>query len=276
MSKLKIPRGGSMVAAMSLLVAGLAGCNRDIQSPDQETSREPVTRAPGELAGPEGLMIGEGRKLEGADLKNFLDRHASEERPHKAEAGTAALPKVAAQSCMVDFNSSIGLSNMSDRAYTAYATAPWYYQPCGNGYNTYVIPINRNFYYLTTEASGTCPGTYGKIGYGTYTNCQNQANAAYFPRRASNGSTTDGVLGLWAYMYQGNTSKSFNLNSLRVVSGSVYVYAYRNGIGWWWWGPLTGNINWTFPNGQNVREVKIHASDNANVYVVDDISLTGL
>jgi len=260
-----------LAIGLSLAVAGLVGCNQ------QPTSNTPTDAAL--PSGEAGIKDTEpGRKLEGAELDAFLEMRSKLQKTspgvNAAESG-APLPKTAATSCIVNFNSYAGLDNMADKAYTGFAVAPWYHQPCANSYKTYVIPINYSFYLLPTEASGTCPGAYGKIGTGSILNCQNQSSGANWPRRGSNGSTTYGDLGLWFYMYQGNTSKNFNFNSIKVVSGTVTIYGHLSNGSWWYWSPLTAGT-WNIANGTNLSEIQVFSLNNAGVYYVDDVNLTGL
>jgi hypothetical protein len=190
--------------------------------------------------------------------------------------GPVPLAKQAAQYCLIDFNNYAALSQIPQKASGWYATFPWYEQTCGS-HLAQVRPYGRNYYYLTTEESGTCTHSAGYIGYGAIagpTYCKNPRDAALFPRRAGNGSVTDKDLGLEVTVQAGGYWKNLDINNLKVLEGPVVVYGYRSGQGWWYWGPL-GAGDWYWTNGQNVSQMRIHSWNNQGMYVVDNIRITG-
>jgi hypothetical protein len=262
-------RGAASVLALSLL-ATLSGCNQSTQEPAAQTApRDPADSKP--------AVLGEGQKLEGADLQAFLKR--MEEQPSKpapvVENGEAApLPKSAAgENCLIDFNSVSGLSAMTDHAYTYYATYPWYAQPCADNYKANVIPIGYSSYYLPSEVP-TCSSAPKSMGTPATYPCKNTKDAALFPRRAANATPSTGDLGLWIYMNRFGVSKNFDLKSIRVWEGNITLYAFRADInGWWYWNLVPAY--WTFPwNSTNINQIQIFAQNKNGMYTVDDIQVT--
>ena len=257
------------------LLAAMAGCNQstgaDLQAGGQGPSVAPAQGTP---AAP-----GEGQKLEGAQLSAFLEKSAKQPAlpapSVKIEPGADALAKTADQSCMVNFDNALGLSNMADHAYVVYATSPYYFQYCPNHYNAYVAPINHSYYYLPPEVLN-CSGAYRMMGTpGQFGSCLNQQDAALVPRHAGNGTTTDSDLGLQFYMQRDGVNKSFDLKSLRILQGTINVFVYRNGIGWWYWTLPAGS--WSFPaQANNVAQMQIFNQTSPGEYVVDDVLLNGL
>jgi hypothetical protein len=266
---------GMPVVALGLaaLAAGMTGCN---QSPDPVSPDGPS--APAAQSPVTAKNAGEGHLLQGEELKTFLQRLPGDKRAvSPVPSQSIAAPKSAANpACIINFNSSKGLSHMSDAAYAYYALSPYYMQPCFP-YYAFVTPINRNYYYLPTEASNTCPGDFAMIGTGSIFDCQNQQYAANWPRFASNGSTTDGDMGLSITLPQDGINHNFRLNYIFDRSGSLAVYAYRVGIGWWVWTPINVAPGFfAFSNVENVTEVQIFSSDFQSIFEVDNISITGL
>ncbi|MEO6095697.1 MAG: hypothetical protein ABIW76_08455 [Fibrobacteria bacterium] len=254
---------------VTLMAAGMAGCNKVA---DAEPSKPPAV-TPGESR---YLDFEDGRLLEGTQLQSFLklqEGKSSVEVSPEPNAQLAPLAKSAA-ACFVNFNSPTGLSYMADKAYTFYATSPYYIQSC-SPYYAYVAPINTTLYYLVPEAANVCTGAYGMMGYGpSYDNCKNQQSAANFPRIAG---TIYNTSGLSLILKSSTGQKNFRLNSFVGKEGTITVYAYRVGIGWWYWGPLpSNNTYWTFSNAEKVNEVQFFATDRASLISVDDINVTPL
>lgn len=271
------PLRARALSGLALLSLTFSACNQAVESPDPEKSAVPAvqeSQTPGE---PVRLDIGEGQPLQGKQLEEFLGKLPAEVKD-RAAAGAAqgapgALAKTAWNACTINFNSSTGLRNMADKAYTSYAVAPWYYQYCAPS-NFFVVPTNYNNYYLIPEAANTCIGSYGKIGYGSITNCQNQKSADLFPRYAGISTSTDGAVGIRVHRDQ---YQHFKLNSYIGKGGSIKVYAYRIGIGWWYWGPLPGNNTyWTFSNATQVSEVVFHSANMYDPFYFDDVNVTPL
>lgn len=263
------------LASLALAMA-LTACNQGTETASPDESRPPAVHAPQSPDAPVKLSIDDGQALQGKQLEAFLKTLAETKETLPAEAPLAQpapLAKAAYSSCNINFNSSIGIRNMADRAYTYYATAPWYYQYCAPA-NAFVVPSNYSNYYLIPEAANVCPGAYGKMGYGTITNCQNQKGADLFPRYAGIATPTDGAVGIKVHM---QNYRNFKLNSFIGKGGTITVYANRVGIGWWYWGPLpSNNTYWTFSNAENVTEVVFHSSTMKDPYYIDDVVITPL
>jgi hypothetical protein len=259
---------------LAVMTAGISGCNQSADPASPDGASAPANPTPS--ANAPTTSLGEGHLLQGEELKAFLKTlPADKQSPAaSAQAQSLAAPKSAAYpACLIDFNSSKGLAHMADRAYTGYAVSPYYIQPCFP-YYAFVTPTNNNNYYLPTEATGTCPGSYGKIGYGPYYNCQNQQDAANFARYGAN---TDRNSGLIVTLPQDGINHNFRFDYFYARSGTITVYAYRVGIGWWYWGPLSGAPRYfSFTNADNVTEVRFLPSDNNSNFSVDNISITAL
>jgi hypothetical protein len=266
---------GMPIAAFALAVtaAAMSGCNSDADraSPSEAVSA-PAADAPASTAPISNL--GEGHLLQGDELKAFLKNLPQDRQTPSAPATQSmAAPKSAGNpACVIDFNSNKGLAHMADRAYTPYAVSPFYIQPCFP-YYALVTPSDNNNYYLPTEASGTCPGTYGKIGYGSILNCQNQQDAANFPRYAGNTTRSTGLI---VTLPQDGINHNFRVNRFFARSGTITVYANRVGIGWWYWGPISTPQFFYFTNAQNVTELQFFPSDGNSNITVDNIDITGL
>jgi hypothetical protein len=261
---------------LSVLAAGMSGCNQSADPASPVGASAPIVQTPS-AANPQMETLGEGKMLQGEELKAFLNTLPKNSKtpaiPATATQSLAAPKSAGNPACLIDFNSNKGLAHMADRAYTGYAVSPYYLQPC-YPYYAFVTPSNNNNYYLPTEASGTCPGNYGKIGYGTYYNCQNQQDAVNFPRYGAN---TDRNSGLIVTLPQDGVNHNFRVNYFFARSGTITVYAYRVGIGWWYWGPITGTPRFfSFTNAENVTELQFFPSDNNSGFSVDNISITGL
>ena len=263
------------IGALGLFaLGGFSGCNQSVDpvTPEESpTSLHPDDPTP--AFDGTATDLGEGHPLTGDALEAFLQSAGlGPEAATPAADLPPAAPKSAASSmCLIDFNSKQGLNYMADKAYTAYATSPYYTQPCGTQYAA-IRPTTGNYYYLPPENSSVCIGSYAKLGYGTITNCQNQQDASNFPRYASNGSPTDGALGLKLTVPDGANKRNFELRYFFARGGTITVYAYRIGIGWWYWGPISVAPGFfTFTNAQNVNEVQFFASDRSSIFSIDNI-----
>lgn len=262
------------LAGLASLALALSACNQGVETSGPEESRAPAAQAPQSSGAPVKLSIDDGQALQGKQLEDFL-KAKSETRelgtPEAPKDQPAPLAKGAYNACNINFNDPAAIRRMIDKAYMYYATSPWYSQYCSPAY-AYVTPTNYNNYYLMPEESNVCVGSYGKMGYGTISNCQNQKSADLFPRYAGIATTTDGAVGIKVNM--ANT-RNFKLNSFVGKGGTITVYAYRVGIGWWYWGPLpSNNTYWTFSNADNVTEVVFHSSNMKDPYYIDNVVIT--
>lgn len=265
-----------IVGALLTVIPSLIGCMNDQATGSKDDVRSDVPN-------PEDSKIrdiGPGQPLVGAELDAVMAQMSPAARKEiEAAAAKAALKPLGKTAvwptCLVDFNSSVGLSYMADKAYNLYATSPYYYQPC-SPYIALVQPSSGyNNYYLVPEQSNVCTGSYGMMGTGPdFAHCTNQKSAALFPRYAASATITTGGLGIQVTLAY---NAAFRLNSFVGKSGTIKVVAYRVGIGWWYWGPLpSNNTYWTFSNADNVTSATFYAWDGVNTYAIDNVSVNAL
>jgi hypothetical protein len=268
---------GPAILGAAMLASGLAGCEQATETGDKPSN---AASDPGLV--PAGkTVLDEGHLLQGEELKAFLaERSRMHAAPTVADPATGPLAKTAlGPTCLIDFNSQAGLTNMPDHAYGFYAGSPWYYQGC-SPYKAVITPSDYNTYYLVPEENGVCVGTKPNMGYGTGAgaSCPNQKDAKYFHRWAGNLTPSSGV-GIRTQLTDiYGTAHAFRLNSFVGKSGTIKVLAYRVGIGWWYWGPLpSNNTYWTFSNADNVTEVVFYPWSSAdNLYGIDNINVNPL
>jgi hypothetical protein len=265
---------------LAALAAGFSACNQS-QAP---TSADSVPAQAGTAtADPESPTLVPEHPLNGAELETFLKTLPESQRAPSAASfpsalSSSALAKTVGNSaCLIDFNSLKGLAHMSDRASAFYASSPYYIQPCFP-YYAFVTPSSGNYYYLPTEAKGTCSGNPGYIGYwSNLGTCNNQQDAALFPRFASNGSTTDGGLGIKVTLPQDDgTDHPFRVNIFFGRWGTMTAYGYRPATGWTSWGPLNASSPqfFTLSNATNLTAFYIMSTDRLSVWQADNISVT--
>jgi hypothetical protein len=268
----------------TLLAMGIFGCNQGASTVSTETVREPATQPSTSQATPENIILLKERELVGEELQAFLKTLPKDLKLQPEAAGpSGGLGKSAANpDCIIDFASNKGLWYMPDRAHTNYATSPYYYQPCSPQY-AFITPTKYGTYYLVPEASGTCPGAYGMIGYGPFASkdpnvCKNQKDAALFPRYASNASPTYGDMGLTVQMQDAaKNSYLFTANYFLARGGSIMAYGYKPiSKSWSTWGPFNQTPGfYGFEKGTNLSVLQFFASDRASVFSVDNISIRG-
>lgn len=270
----------------ALLAMGLMACNQGASTASPEAAPESAARPSISQPTPENAIVLEERQLVGAELQAFL-KATQKNRSLKLEPETRSpsggLGKSAANpACLIDFASNKGLAYMADRAFAYYATSPFYFQPCYPQY-AFVTPSRGGYYYLVPEASGTCPGATGYLGYGPYAStdpdvCKNQKDAALFPRYASNGSSTDGDLGLTVQMLDGDGNPwLFRSNIFFARGGNITVYGYKPITKTWSvWGPFSQTPTfYSLQNGTDLSALQFFATDRASIFEVDNISITG-
>jgi hypothetical protein len=267
---------GPAALGAAMLASGLSGCDQATESGEKPAT---VASDPGLV--PSGkAVIDEGHLMQGEELDAFLAEHSRmQDAPLVDETASRPLAKTAlGPTCLIDFNSSMGLAGMADHAYAFYASWPWYFQGC-SPYKAELTPSDYNTFYLVPEESGVCVGNKPNMGYGTGVgaSCLNQKDAKYFPRWAGNLTPGSGV-GVRARLTDYNgVAHAFRLNSFVGKSGTIKVVAYRVGIGWWYWGPLpSNNTYWTFSNADNVTEVVFYAWNAGDMYGIDNINVNPL
>lgn len=188
----------------------------------------------------------------------------------------APLAKSAAEAtCVVDFNQSFGLSLMPDQCYSTFAVSPYYSHLCNNQYYVYTKPINLDHFHLAAENPNYCFGTSPK--WGTWSNgvCVNQSEAKYWPRRASNMGTNTGINFLVKGPYPGYVRKNFNLGAIYAVSGTLDLYAYRVGVGWWHWPNLTSPQRWYWTgNNLNISEISVYHNGLNGTMTFDNLEIS--
>jgi hypothetical protein len=283
MLKVKCHRSNLSLKAlgMAMLAAGFSGCNQSVEPAARGDHAGPSAQLEHAVPGPDNSVSLEGHVLKGEELAVFLKRlgnqpPASPAPERVSESGPAA-KSAANPTCQINFNSNKGLSHMADAAYTNYATSPWYMEPCFP-YYAFVTPSIGTHYYLPTEASGTCPGSYGQIGYGTIGNCTNQQNAANFPRYAAKASPSDGDMALVVTLPQDGVNHAFNASVFFARAGIINVYGLHTDGSWQYWGPVDASASPTFgvlSGGTNLTALYFFASTTDGLFEVDNISIVG-
>lgn len=270
----------------ALLAMGHYGCNQSASTASPETVPEPTTQPSMSQSTPENAVVLKERELVGEELQAFLKAMQKEQslklQPETTTPSEGLGKSSANPTCLIDFASNKGLAYMADRAYRYYAVSPFYLQPCFPHY-AFVTPTKGTHYYLVPEAKGTCPGAYGKLGYGAVAStdpnvCKNQQDAALFPRYASNGSPTDGDVGLTVQMQDGNGNPQlFRASVFFARGGSIQVYGYKPITKTWSvWGPFNQTPGFgVLQNATNLSALQFFATNRASIFEVDNISIVG-
>lgn len=234
-----------------------------------EAGKPVIDAAPAERA-----ALG-GRKATDAEVARFMAARRQDaplELPAEAEAAPLAKSAALLSTCNVNFNSSTALARMSDQCYTTFTSPPHYIHPCNsNQYGFYSTPLNTDHFHLVPENSNYCIGSPYKFGVKSGSSCVSQSDAKYWPRIATN---MGGNSGVQFYVKSGsNVRKNFDLQALYVIEGTMEVYAYRIGIGWWVWYPLTAGNRWYWPAGTTVSEIQLFDHGQNGTIVYDNIEI---
>jgi hypothetical protein len=243
---------------------------------NQESPTEPAASEIGTPISTEAPLkpIEGGRKATDDEVARIMEARKTLEAVEAVpESGARPLAKTAALStCIVDFNSPFSLSLMSDQAYTTFTSSPHYIHGCNSSqYWVYSWPININHFHLVPENSNYCIGSPYKIGVKSGSNCVSQSDAKNWPRFATN---MGGNSGVQFYVKSGsNVRKNFNLQAIRVLSGTMEVYAYRIGIGWWVWYPLTEGNRWYWPANTTVSEIQVFDHGKNGTVTYDNLEV---
>jgi len=260
---------------MAWLAAGLWGCDRTVDPVAQNVPAQTDLSVP---ASDNAISL-QAHALEGEELASFLKKFDFKNVPlpaTKGNSGSNALAKSAgANLCQVNFNSSKGLSHMADRAYVNYVVAPWYIEPC-YPYYAQVTPNVGNQYYLTPEAKGTCPGSYGMIGYLSGNSCVNQKDAATFPRYLEKATGSDGNVAYVVSLLNPDFGSTFNASSFLARSGKMMVYGLGANGSWKTWGPIDATSSMkgvSLTGGIGLVQLGFFASTANGVYSVDNVNI---
>jgi hypothetical protein len=133
------------------------------------------------------------------------------------------------------------------------------------------MPINKTEYRLNSEMPNTCSVAPNRMG--TYSNgaCINQNQAIYFPRRAGNAFTNTGVK--FYVKTTLNQARYFDLQAIYMHTGTAKIVAYRPGIGWWVWYPLTSGTRWYWPAGTTVSEIQVFDQNENGGVLFDNLEI---
>jgi hypothetical protein len=178
----------------------------------------------------------------------------------------------ALSTCTDDFNQSLGLSLIPDHCFNTFAVYPYYIHQCNSSYWVYSEPLNLDHFHLMPEVSNQCYGTSPNWGTKSGSSCINQSDAKLWPRRAANMGTNTGVR---FYVKGGdNVHRNFNLGAIYASSGTLDVWAYRVGVGWWHWNNLTSPGRWYFPvNNTNISEVQVFENTQNGTISFDNLEI---
>jgi hypothetical protein len=253
-------RSISLCAGGAALLA-LSAC----QTRESATEAAPLPSDGTAVHSEESRMLPEGRKATDAEIAKI--RAAGKEVPAADPAASPApLAKAAAlPTCLVDFNQVNALDRLPDDGYLGWADGPTYYiHSCNSKFFVYVMPRNSTSYRLNSEMPNTCAIAPNMMGLYSNGACINRNQAIYFPRRAGNHFTNTGV----QFYVQDNLNqpKNFDLQAIYMYEGTAKIVAYRPGIGWWVWYPLSAGTRWYWPAGTTVTEIRVYdQNDNGSV-----------
>ena len=177
--------------------------------------------------------------------------------------------------CLIDFNSSSALGLMVDQASSTFATWPYYIQTCSSGdFFVYSEPVNLDHFHLMYEHKH-CFGSGVNIGIDSNGNCISQKEAKLWPRQAANMNDDTGIR-FYAKNAQ-NKRNNFDLEGIKVISGSIEVLVYRTDVKKWWiWRNLKpGSWYWT-TNNINLSELYIYYNGRNGTFLIDNLEVTNL
>lgn len=222
-----------------------------------------------------------GRPATPEEVKQLLSLSAKRAAgvPSKSNSGSALAKSAAvAVSCTIGFddpNALIFLENHA--AFTFVMGDPGYTEMCGNkNYWVHASSINVDHFHLAPEAADQCLPFDGSLNWGhigSNGSCVNLSDAMYWPRKAMNMNSNTGI-DFQALSQLDGAGHNFDLNALYVLEGSVKVYAYRVGIGWWHWSNLSASRRYRFANNTNISEVQVYDANMNGTYAIDNLEVS--
>jgi hypothetical protein len=74
--------------------------------------------------------------------------------------------------------------------------------------------------------------------------------------------------------YPGYVRKNFNLGAIKAVGGTLDLYAYRVGVGWWHWPNLTSPQRWYWTgNNTNISEISVYRNNLNGTMTFDNLEI---
>lgn len=260
---------GAGAAALFLLAA----CQQS-ELPVQPKPRDAEVQSPASApAGGGSRSISEaGRKATDAEVARFM---ATRENAPAVELpeGPSPLAKAAAlATCIVDFNNVNSLALLPNQANSTIAFSPFYKHPCNGVFWAYTNPINSGAgYRLIPENPNYCSGPAPCIGYKSGASCIGLTEGRFWPRKAAN---LGGNTAVRLYVKNSaNVPKNFDMQAIYINSGVAEIVAYRPGIGWWVWYPLTAGGRWTWPAGTAVTEIQVYSHGQTDPVQFDNVEI---
>ena len=257
----------SLGAGAAALLA-LSAC----QSQESPTEAAPIASDGPAIHSQEDQLLTAGRKATDEEVAQILAAGKGAHAVNLAEASAPLAKAAALPTCVVDFNQVNALARLPDDGYRGWALGPTYYaHNCNSSYYVFAMPINSTSYRLNSEMANTCSVAPNRMGLYSNGACINQSQAIYFPRRAGNNFGNTGVR-----FYVNNTSnqsKYFDLQAIYIYSGTAKILAYRPGIGWWVWYPLTAGTRWYWPTGTTVSELQVFDQNENGGVLFDNLEI---
>lgn len=222
--------------------------------------------------GEESRLLPAGRKASDEEVAQILAAGKGSPAVNLAE-GRAPLAKAAAlPTCVVDFNQVNALDRLPDDGYRGWSLGAIHYaHSCNASYFVYAMPVNTAIYRLNSEMANTCSVAPNRMGLYSNGACINQNQAIYFPRRAGNNFTNTAVR--FDVKNTLNVSKYFDLQAIFIHTGTAKIVAYRPGIGWWVWYPLTAGTRWFWPAGTTVSEIQVFDQNENGGVLFDNLEI---
>lgn len=149
-------------------------------------------------------------------------------------------PQASAE-CHVDFDDPQSIADLPNQAEDMFATH--YAQPCGDGDEVRVEPMQYGHFHLSYEdLTIDCVDEDGMFGHGAPGSCTPLADPSAEPRRVQSHDPTQ-VIKVYRKALLG-AARTFSMVSFVNYGGEPVKFRYRKGATWYEWGNLAGNTTW--------------------------------
>jgi hypothetical protein len=257
----------SLCAGAAALLA-LSAC----QSQESPTETAAIPSDGSAIHSENGRMLEEGRKATDAEVAKILAAGKDAPAVNLAEAPAPLAKTAALATCVVDFNQVNALDRLPDDGYRGWSLGPTHYaHSCNGSYYVYALPLNTDVYRLNSEMANTCSVAPNRMGLYSNGACINQNQAIYFPRRAGNNFGNTAVS--FNVKNTLNAAKNFDLQAIYIHTGTAKIVAYRPGIGWWVWYPLSAGTRWYWPAGTTVSQIQVFDQNENGGVLFDNLEI---
>jgi hypothetical protein len=253
----------------------LVACDRADTAATEAMGPAPTLNANTPSA-PSGMALESGRLATADEVKKLLSMPVNGTPISETPVQTQALAKAAAllPVCTIGWNSSVSLSALPNHASNTFVYSPWYSESCNNlSYWIRTSAINMDHFHLASENPNQCYGNGNNWGiWNVAHQCVGQSDAMYWSRKVMNMNGNSGVV--FTGIGPDYKARNFDLKALYVRDGSVQVWAYRVGVGWWYWPNLTAAQRWYWTgNNTNISEVRVFDTNSNGVFGVDNLEV---